>query len=55
MNGQGISLGKLYRIDESIKVFDDLISRFGNSTEPVLQDQVAMAMTNKDISLSMNE
>jgi tetratricopeptide (TPR) repeat protein len=41
------ALGELNRHDAAIATYDDLISRFGTSAAPALQEQVAKALFNK--------
>ena len=49
--GRGAVLGQLNRGEEAIAVYDQLIARFGEATEPALREQVARAMVNKGVSL----
>ena len=44
---KGITLGKLNRNEEAISVYEEVIKRFGESTETALQKQVANALFNK--------
>jgi tetratricopeptide (TPR) repeat protein len=48
---RGFLLGELHRLEEAIAVFDDLLARFGNATEPPLREPVARALVNKGITL----
>jgi len=48
---KAFGLGTLGRSDEAIGVYDELLARFGNATEPALREQVAQALFNKGFSL----
>jgi hypothetical protein len=48
---KGVRLGELGRSVEETAVYDDLIERFGNASEPALREQVAKALLNKGLSL----
>ena len=48
---KGLTLGKLNRSEDAIRVYDDLIARFGNDTEPALREQVASANNSKGFAL----
>jgi tetratricopeptide (TPR) repeat protein len=48
---EGWALGVLTRGEEAIAAYDDLVARFGNSSEPALRDQVARALVNKGVRL----
>ncbi|MCP4960502.1 MAG: hypothetical protein GY925_14690 [Actinomycetia bacterium] len=45
------TLGELGRSDEAIGVYDEVITRFGDHTEPAITERVAMAMFNKGVRL----
>jgi tetratricopeptide (TPR) repeat protein len=49
---KGITLDNLNRSEEAIAVYDTLIDRFADSTEPALQEQVARVFVNKGIILN---
>ena len=49
----GVVLGKGKRHEEAIAVYDELVSRYGNSSEASLREKVAQALHNKGISLSL--
>jgi TolA-binding protein len=44
-------LVRLNRNEEAIKVFDDILHRFGEATEPVLQEQIAKTLIYKGQTL----
>ena len=48
---KGVTLGQLKRRDVAITAYNDLIARYGDSTELALQEQVAWALYNKGWSL----
>ena len=48
---QARALGELDRSAEAIAAYDDLITRFGTSPAPALQEQVAKALVNKGVTL----
>jgi tetratricopeptide (TPR) repeat protein len=48
---KGIVLGYLHRSNEEIAVYDDVIGRFGESSELILKKHVAWALMNKGITL----
>jgi tetratricopeptide (TPR) repeat protein len=41
----------LNRSEEAIAVYDDVVHRFGDATEPVIREQVAGALFNKGVGL----
>ncbi len=47
----GNTLGQLNRSGEAIAVYDALIARFKDASEPALREQVAKALYNKGITL----
>ena len=47
----GVLLGQLDRSEEAIAVYDELVGRFGEATEPALREQTAEALLNKGITL----
>ena len=48
---KGLSLGELKRSEEEIAVYDELIKRFGEATEPGVREQVVTAMRSKGFVL----
>jgi tetratricopeptide (TPR) repeat protein len=48
---KGFRLGNLNRAEDAIAVYDSVLERFGNSTDPALQEQVANALFNKGFRL----
>ncbi len=53
LRNKGYGLGILGRRQEEIAVYDDLLARFGNATEPALRKQVAMALVDKGYGLGI--
>ena len=51
MVDKGITLGQLNRSEESIVVFDAVVTRFGDREEAAPAEQVAQAMVNKGFTL----
>ena len=51
MFNKGFRLGALGRSEEAIAVYDEVVGRFGEASEPGLREQVAMAMFNKGFRL----
>ena len=47
---KGMMLAKLGRGDDAVKVFDDVVSRFGGDPEPTIRDQVARALVSRTAS-----
>jgi tetratricopeptide (TPR) repeat protein len=47
---QGVAFGKQGKPDEEIAIYNDLIDRFGDSTVPALQEQMAKALLNKGVA-----
>jgi hypothetical protein len=43
----GVLLGQLGRSEEAAGVYDQLVARFGDATEPALREQVAAALRMK--------
>jgi hypothetical protein len=39
----GVVLDELDRFEDELRVYDEVIARFGDATEPALREQVAMA------------
>ena len=39
------------RSEEAVAVFDEVVRRFGDATEPVVRERVAMALVNKGFRL----
>jgi len=48
---KGITLGRLNRSEEEIRVYDDVVRRFGDAPEPALREQVAKALRLKAVIL----
>lgn len=48
---KGVTLGRLQRDEAEIACYDTLIARFGEHTEPALQEEVASALFNKGVAL----
>ena len=48
---KGDSLASLHRYEESLAIFNDLITRFGNSHNPKIQGIVVSALVNKGFDL----
>ncbi len=48
---KGVILGQLARFEDELATYDDLLSRFGDSPEPALRNQVAKALFNKGVTL----
>jgi tetratricopeptide (TPR) repeat protein len=48
---KGVTLDQLNRPEEEIAVYDGLIARFADATEPALREQVAKALVNKGVTL----
>jgi hypothetical protein len=44
---KGVVLGQLKRHEEEITVYDEVVRRFGEATEPGLREQVRRARANK--------
>jgi hypothetical protein len=42
---KGVTLGTLERFEEALAVYDDVVARFGDATEPILRQAVAIART----------
>ena len=49
---KGITLAALNRSEEEIAVYEEVVKRFGEASEPELREQVAKALVNKGITLS---
>ena len=43
------------RSEEAIAVYDEVLARFGDATEPALREQVAKALVNKGVTLGALE
>ena len=50
MYGKGYTWGRLDKPEEAMKVYDELIARFSESSVPAIQEQVAQALRNKGLS-----
>jgi len=48
---KGVALGELKQLDEALKAFDAVETRFGAATETALREQVARALVNKGVAL----
>jgi len=48
---RGVHLAKEGKIEEALSIFVKAIDRFGNSSVPALQEQVARALVNKGVAL----
>jgi tetratricopeptide (TPR) repeat protein len=48
---KGIALGELKRHEEAMAVFDEVVRRFGEATEPDLRERVARALVSKGVVL----
>jgi hypothetical protein len=48
LRNKGVALSTLGRSEEAIAVYDDLLARFGNATEPALREHVAFAKSARD-------
>jgi TolA-binding protein len=42
---KGGRLGELDRAEEAVAVYDEVVARYGDATEPALREQVAIART----------
>ena len=51
LNNKGCDLGSLHRYEEELAVNNDLITRFGNSQDQDIQEDVANALFNKGCDL----
>lgn len=51
LSNAGIALGQLNREEESIAVYDEVVSRYGGAPEATLRRQVAAVLINKGVSL----
>ena len=51
--GKGFRLGALGRSEEAIAVYDEVIGRFGATSDPALRQQVAKALVNKGFRLGL--
>jgi tetratricopeptide (TPR) repeat protein len=47
----GVVLGELGRSEEAVVVYDEVLARFGDATEPALRERVAMTLVNKGVRL----
>jgi tetratricopeptide (TPR) repeat protein len=48
---KGVALGTLGRLEEVIEICDEVVTRFQEAEELVLQEQVARALVNKGVAL----
>ena len=44
---KGVRLGAVVRSDEAVEVYDEVVRRFGDASEPELVEQVAEAKAGK--------
>lgn len=51
LTGLGYTLSQLGRREEEIRVYDEVVKRFGKAKETPLLEQVAMALVNKGVTL----
>ena len=47
MLNKAISLTRLDRLEDALKVYDEVIDRYGEAEEPILRKHAAAAMANK--------
>jgi tetratricopeptide (TPR) repeat protein len=47
----GAVLGELDRSEEAVAVYDEVVARYGDASEPALREQVAGALVNKGVAL----
>ena len=52
---KGFELRGLEQLENAIQVYDELIERFGESDDLVLQEHVSRAMVNKGVTLETLE
>ena len=50
LRNKGITLGQMGKNEEEIRVYDEVVSRFGDSTDLALREQVAKALKNKGVT-----
>jgi tetratricopeptide (TPR) repeat protein len=48
---KGVALGEMGKSEEEIRIYDDVVKRFGKSPDLPLQEQVATALANKAIAV----
>ena len=48
---KGFTLGELNRNEDAISAYDEVVRRFGDSTETAIQEKVAAALVNKGVTL----
>jgi hypothetical protein len=48
---KGVTLGAWNRSEDEIKVYDEVVRRFGEASEPAVLEQVARALINKSVAL----
>ena len=53
LSGKGDDLEDLHRYEEAIAAFNDLITRFGNSQDKIIQELVAKALLIKGVALGV--
>jgi tetratricopeptide (TPR) repeat protein len=49
----GVLLAALHRPEEAVGVYDQIVDRFGNATEPEIRNLVAKALNNKGFTLAI--
>ncbi len=49
----GVLFGELNRSEDAIAVYDDVVARFGDASEPALREHVAGALVNKGVELGV--
>ena len=52
---KGVILGQLNRSDEAVAVYDEVVHRYGDASEPALQEPVAQSLFNKGMTLGWLE
>jgi hypothetical protein len=48
---KGVGLGELHRSEEAIAVYDDIVARYKDASEPALREKVAKALIYKGWAL----
>ena len=49
---KGVDLDNLHRYEEALAAYNNFITRFGNSHDPKIQEQVSRALLNKGVVLA---
>ena len=47
----GVLLGELGRSEDAVGVYDQVVARYGEASEPEMREQVAKALINKGVTL----